>query len=191
MRARRFYLVVPVVAAALAAQAACGTSTGLPIATVENIVDTVVLFALDGTPVYTPSAYDLSDRSTVRTDRATVGFDFAFNLTPAGQGELLSTGAMLLGKSSGFISKGEPFDAIAVAPGTGYQDSVPVPVDSGNVFIVRSRPSANCAGYGLSLPVYAKLEVLAIDTTARTVQFRILVDQNCGYHGLQPGLPSK
>jgi len=68
---------------------------------------------------------------------------------------------------------------------------VPVPVDSGNVFIVRSRPSVNCAAIGLSLPVYAKLEVLAVDTTARTVQFRVLVDRNCGYHGLQPGLPSK
>src|SRR5690349_17686934 len=152
MRARRLSLVVPVVAAALAAQAACGTSTGLPIATQENSVDTVILFALDGTPVYTPSAYDLSDKSKVRTDRSTVGFDFAFNITPAGQAELLSTGAMSLGKSSGFIIKGDPFDAIAQAPSSGYQDSVAVPIDSGSVFIVRSRPSVNCAAIGLSLP---------------------------------------
>ncbi len=39
--------------------------------------------------------------------------------------------------------------------------------------------------------LYAKLRVVAIDTTARRIDFRILVDQNCGYHGLAPGIPTQ
>jgi hypothetical protein len=39
--------------------------------------------------------------------------------------------------------------------------------------------------------LYGKFEVLAIDTTARRVDLRVLVDQNCGYRGLEPGFPSR
>jgi len=40
---------------------------------------------------------------------------------------------------------------------------------------------------------YAKLHVLAIDTTSgpngRRIDFEILTDINCGYRGLAPGVP--
>jgi hypothetical protein len=39
------------------------------------------------------------------------------------------------------------------------------------------------------VPKYAKLEVLSFDEAARTVTFRILIDENCGFKGLEPGLP--
>ena len=34
-------------------------------------------------------------------------------------------------------------------------------------------------------------EVLAIDATARTVTFQVLVGQNCGYNSLVPGIPEE
>ena len=38
----------------------------------------------------------------------------------------------------------------------------------------------------------AKLgRVLGVDATARRLNFEILVDQNCGYRGLEPGLPKQ
>jgi hypothetical protein len=32
---------------------------------------------------------------------------------------------------------------------------------------------------------------LAIDTVARRIDLRVLVDQNCGYRDLEPGLPRR
>jgi len=42
--------------------AACSDTTGLPAASVTNVVDTVSLFALFGTSISSPSAYDLNGR---------------------------------------------------------------------------------------------------------------------------------
>jgi hypothetical protein len=38
---------------------------------------------------------------------------------------------------------------------------------------------------------YAKLHVLAIDRAARRLDFEILTDINCGYRGLEPGVPKR
>jgi hypothetical protein len=38
---------------------------------------------------------------------------------------------------------------------------------------------------------YGKAHVLAIDTLARRIDLEMLVDQNCGYRGLEPGLPPR
>jgi len=45
--------------------------------------------------------------------------------------------------------------------------------------------------YGATLSFYAKVRVLAVDSTARRLDFEILADENCGYLGLEPGLPSR
>jgi hypothetical protein len=39
------------------------------------------------------------------------------------------------------------------------------------------------------LPRYGKFQVLAIDPAQRTVTLEFLIDRNCGYRGLEPGLP--
>jgi hypothetical protein len=48
---------------------------------------------------------------------------------------------------------------------------------------VRSRVICTALG----VPQYAKLEILALDN--KSVTFQVLVDRNCGYKGLAPGLP--
>ncbi len=45
--------------------------------------------------------------------------------------------------------------------------------------------------FGANASYYAKLRVLAVDTAARRVHFEILVNTNCGYRGLEPGLPTR
>jgi len=175
-------------AAALIAFAACSDNTlGLPTATFNNVVDSVSLWALDGTPLNTPSAYSISARQAVRTDQTT-GFDFAFNITPSGQAELLPTGALRLGKGSGILVQSKAFDAITEASTSGYQDSVAVAVDSGTVVVLRSRPVSCVIGV---VYYYAKLQVLRVDTLARRIDYNILVDLNCGYRGLEPGIPKR
>ena len=186
MRALRPFTLLLV--AALIAFAACSdNSVGLPTARFNNVVDSVSLWAVDGTPINTPSAYSMSVRQAVRTDQMT-GFDFVFNITPAGQAELLPTGAVGLGKASGILLQSKPFDSVTVAPSSGYQDSLAVTVDSGTVAVLRSRPVSCVVGVVF---YYAKLQVLRVDTLARRVDFNILVDQNCGYRGLEPGIPKR
>ncbi|HTI04830.1 MAG TPA: hypothetical protein VL549_05910 [Gemmatimonadales bacterium] len=174
---------------ALVVVAACG-DIALPAPAFDNRVDTLTLYALDGTAVYLPSAYDLEFRQVVRTDQAT-GFDFIFNIDSAGRAVLLPLGALKLGNLSGIQLTTQKFDSIAIAPTSGYKLDSAVVVDSGSVALVHSRP-LTCS-FQLSTTYYAKLHILSIDTTSaaggRSMRFEILTDVNCGYRGLQPGLP--
>ncbi len=170
MRALRLSTLL--LAAALIAFAACSdNSLGLPTATFNNVVDSVSLWAVDGTPINTPSGYSMS-----------------VNITPGGQAELLPTGALGLGKASGILVQSKAFDAITEAPSSGYQDSLAVAVDSGTVVVLRSRPVSCVIGVVF---YYAKLQVLRVDALARRVDYNILVDLNCGYRGLEPGIPKR
>ena len=175
-------------AVALSVTAACGTSSGLPSASLENFVDTVSLYALDGTPLPAPSGYSLQSNLVLRTDRFT-SFDFAFNITPAGQAVLLPTGALGLGRSSGIKVQPTGFDAVTVAPTNAYVDTTAVPIDSGTVAVLHSR--ASTCSIGIVVFYYGKIQVLAIDTVARRIDLQVLVDQNCGYRGLEPGIPRR
>lgn len=174
----------------LALLAACSDPFGLPQARIENEVDIVSLFALDGTPLSAPSAYHLDSKSPVRTDRSSL-FDFAFNIDALGRPLLLPTGALGLGRASGVRLMTIPFDAVTVAPDGGYADTTGVAVDAGGgtVAVVRSRP-VQCS-FGATVSLYAKLRVLAVDPAARRIDFEILVNANCGYRGLEPGLPRR
>ena len=177
---------------AVVAVAACG-DIALPAPAYENRVDTVTLYALDGTPVYSPSAYDLEFRQVVRTDQNT-GFDFVFNIDSTGRAVLLPLGALKLGTNlSGIQRTNQKFDSITFAPTSGYKLDSAVVVDSNAVALVQSRP-LTCS-FQLTTAYYAKLHVISIDTTSgpggRTMKFEILTDINCGYRGLKPGLPPR
>jgi hypothetical protein len=168
--------------------AACRSSTGLPAAAVSNVEDTVSLYALDGTSLSAPSGFSISGNQAVRTDH-TSAFDFAFNITPTGTALLLPTGAVGLGVGSGIAKVSTPFGSLTLPPDTGYADSTGVQADSGLVAVVRSRV-AQCY-FGTLASYYGKIEVLQVDTIARRVDLRVLMDVNCGYRGLEPGLPSQ
>ena len=189
MRIRQLRLSLCFLGSALAVvAAACDESTGLPAPAFTNVEDTVSLFALDGTPLTAPSGYNIQAMQTRRTDQST-SFDFAFNITPAGQAVLLPTGALGLGSGSGIQVQGVPFDSVKTAPSGAYADTVAVSVDSGTVAVVHSR-ATQCV-FGAVVFYYGKVQVLAIDTVARRIDFRVLVDQNCGYRDLEPGLPRR
>jgi hypothetical protein len=172
----------------IAATAACDDPLALPIASVTNVVDTVTLYALRGTSVVLPSGYDLPTKRATRTDLG--GFDFAFDIQPAGQPVVYPAGALGLAKDPGVILSQQAFDAVTSAPTSGYVDSLPISVPPGTVFVVRSRPAAaGCLATG-SLPLYGKFRVLSVDPAQRSVMLEALVNQNCGYRSLQPGAPT-
>ena len=174
----------------LALAAACGDPIGLPPASVPNRVDSLVsLYALSGTPISTPSAYNITFREPVRTDANAQGFDFAFDIDTLGRALLLPTGALNLPKGSGIQLTLHAFDSVTVAPASGYNSDSATVVDSGSVAIMHSRPLI--CSFGITSIYYAKLQVLAIDTAARRIDLRILDNINCGYRGLEEGLPRR
>lgn len=167
-----------------------GACSGNPLgnAQLENVVDTVVLSALVGTPITLPSAYSLADGRRVRTDQ-TSAFDFAYNILPDGRHVFLPLATLGLTSSTaqpGFIPTTDAFDQITQAPLNGYQtiDTIGVAVDAR--FILRGRIVCTALG----VPQYGKLRVLSLDDTDRTVTFEVLANRNCGFRSLVPGIPS-
>jgi hypothetical protein len=167
---------------------ACSDSNALPDATLENVERTDTLWALVGTPVFTPSGYSVEGSQRVRTDLS-VDFDFAYNET-VGVHVFLPRAALGIDTANavnpGFQVRNESFEAITVAPSDGYITDVPVPIAVGQRYVVRSRITCQ-----IGVPKYAKLEILSFDEATRIVSFRILTNDNCGFRSLEPGLPDR
>jgi len=194
MRSLRPLLILGLVLGAVLA-VACSDPFALPRAQNSNVVDTVSLYALNGTPPLTPSGYFLG-RDPVPPpfpvlvqSTGPTAFDFAIDLDSAYRPVLLSTGALRLGRSSGVQVTTLPFDSIKIAPSGGFQLDSGVVVEVGGRAIVHSR-QASCT-YNIPAVYYAKLQILAVDSATRRIDFQILVDGNCGYRGLEEGIPRR
>jgi hypothetical protein len=183
----RRLLALAAVTLLTAASAACNGS--ILTASLESRVDTVTVGALIGTPLSVPSGYSINARRAVRTDSVSV-FDFAYNILPDGRRVFLPFATLGLGAGlsllPGFIAMEQTFEQIREAPANGYRNRDTIPLAVGDRFVVRSSTQA-CPSFGV--PKYAKLQVLDFDEVARLVRFQILVNQNCGFRSLQPGLP--
>jgi hypothetical protein len=185
MRLLRPVLALPVALGLVLA--ACGYESPLPRAIYKNVVDTVTLYALTGTPVRTPSGYNVQFREPMFIQDGGA-FDFAIDLDSASRPLVLPTGALKMGRSSGAQISSLPFDSIRIAPTAGFQLDSATRVNVGERAIVHSR--GTLCSYQIPAVFYAKLEILSVDTLARRVTFKILVDTNCGYRGLEETIPS-
>lgn len=179
-------------ALALASQTlSCGDPLSLAPPVFPNRVDTVSVYAVTGTPISRPSGYVISIRSAVRLDLFP-SFDFAYHIDGAGKRSFLPydlvTGSERTSGNPGLQPTETPFEAIDVAQQLGYIVRDTVEVVPGQVYYVRSELPQGCA---FGTPFYAKLQVLAVDDSARTVRFQILNNINCGYRGLTVGLPTR
>jgi hypothetical protein len=183
LRHRRFSPLLVVAAVA------CGDDAQLPPPQFENVVDTAVLYALTGTPIATPSGFDGVQGVTVRTD-LNRPFDFAVDLDGANVLQLLPAGALGYAAEAGLLIATESFDGITTAPLDGYVPDSVRAADVGTVFVLRSRASSELCALGGVLPRYSKFRVVAIDLPQRAITLEFLVDRNCGYRGLEPGLPA-
>ncbi|HET6837289.1 MAG TPA: hypothetical protein VFH24_04545 [Gemmatimonadales bacterium] len=172
---------------ALLVAAACSDDNGLPDATLNNVERTETLYALVGTPITTPSAYALEGNRRIRTD-VSIDFDFAYNVEADGRHVFVPSAVLGISQSSvnpGFQARTETFEGIREAPSNGYITDRVVPIAVGERYVVRSR--ITCVNIGV--PKYGKIEILSFDDVARTVAFRILTNDNCGFKSLEPGLP--
>ncbi len=168
--------------------AAC-SNDDLPPAAFDNFEDTTVVSALVGTPLQDPSAFSVADRQAIRTDQSSA-FDFAYNVDNSGKSVFLPRAVLGLpsstGADPGFIRTTVAWDDITSAEQNGYTDADTVSIVEGERYYVRSRITCS-----IGVPLYGKIEILDIDTAARTIQFRHLINSNCGYRNLQPGVPEE
>lgn len=170
-------------------------------ATRENTVDTLELFAVNGTGLNRPSGYTLTTKSTLRLgiDPPPVlnapPFDFMYRIDQAAGPQFAPFGAVS-NPTPNQTQSGRPglqtttaaFDDIKEALQTGYTVDQPINLNPGLVMYARSSLPNNCF---LGIPYYAKIEILSFADSTRSVKFRILADNNCGYRGLEPGIPKR
>jgi hypothetical protein len=179
----------PFAFAILVGLAACGSDNGIGDATIPNVIDTFTVASLDGGALQAPSAYSIAANAVVRTYE-TIGFEFAYT-TSQGNNYFLPLAVLGLSPGSalkpGLIKSDLDFDEITKASQNGYITEDTVQVDSGDVFMARS--SDICTSLGV--PQYAKLQVISIDPAARTLTFQALADNNCGFRGLNEGIPKE
>ncbi len=178
--------------------AACGTDFDLPPASLPVSEQEITLYAISVTPVNTYSAYDMFRLGTVRLDQ-TQNFDFAFEVAPDSQLGVGTTGqlvaALLPRAVLGFTPDGGlqttlvPWDSILEAPESGYDRERPQVIVLGQVVLATSRLES--CNFGFIRARYAKLRVLELDLTARRVKLHVIIDPNCGYRGLGPGVPRR
>lgn len=176
---------------ACVAATACGDANLLPPATLGVRDDTITLWAVTGTAIQLPSAWDLVLGIAARTDRTSsfdLVFDFVYDsLAQDTVAALLPRGALGLSADGGLQRVNQSFDNLLAAPSDGYDSVKPVFVDTTTVVAARSR-SQTC-NFGIYSGIYAKAIPIAISRTDRKIILRLVTDPNCGYHSFQPGVP--
>jgi hypothetical protein len=182
----------PVVLGVVLFSAGCDNTLALPAAGIPNDTNTVTLHALQGTPINAPSGFDVIRGVTARTDDQSEGFDIAFDIDDEGRALIFTTGALGLNVRSAIQTSDRAFGDIVIAPLEDYGlDSVLV-VGVDSVFIVRSRPASfGCIFFLGQLPRYGKFHVLDLNLETRQITLKNLVNMNCGYRGLEIGLPTR
>ena len=159
--------------------------------------DTLVAYALTGTPATLPSALAVTLRSTVRVD-GTAAFDVGFDFDSTGR-VIVSPVRVLVNQLSGAPAVGiqtmfnTPFDSIKSAPGGYYRPDTAIVVSAGQPFVllVNRSTSANVCVYDPAPRIYSKVVIDSTKpTTTRAIYLRVTTDPNCGYKSLVPGLPT-
>jgi hypothetical protein len=191
--ARRALSLSALVGAGLAIAACSDSNPYQSAATSENTERLTPVFALSGTPIGLPTAYQFTTESLVRPQvlaSGSVNFELAFDLTADNKVILYPVRKIVPAPPSGspvvgLLKSTASFDAIVRAPDKGYTDDSSLVVTPGQVVLVRLT-SAGCI-YGE--PYYAKMQIDTILPAERRLILRTLVNRNCGYRALTAGVP--
>lgn len=149
------------------------------------------LFALSGTPINAPAAISFVNRTVVRVDGSFL-FDLAFDINKDGKPVLLPVahvgtplgGAPLIG----LLRVAGGYDNLKEAPNTGYQFDSTMVVNPGAAIAIQAQQGF-CAA-SLTSYIFAKVVVDSVDLTTRKLFGRTMINLNCGFRQLTPGLPS-
>ncbi len=183
-----FLLLSAVVIAALG----CGDPTK-PAATITIPSDTLVAFSINHSLAQQPSAFDLATNLLVVPD-GTLAFDIVFDLDPAGRPIIFP--AKLIGtvlgspRIVGIQNMDQSFESITIAEHSGYNFNDPDTVSVGTVFEVVSQNGTACVAVSITSQqaLYSKFVIDSVDVPTGRVFFRAVVDPNCDYDTLVPGI---
>ena len=161
----------------------------------ETVLDTLTVYSLSGTRPEFPAALwrpggGLGLEPT-RID-GTFDFDVAFDLGEGGQVTLYPVGmiggSFVSNRRVGIQTATGTYEAVERAPTNGYQFDTATVVTAGQTAIVQINDPIACQ-FSFSPFVYAKLVVDSVDVARRAIHVRTLLDPNCGFRDLKPGLP--
>jgi len=182
---------VPAALALLALIAGACDDPFRPRADLPNETLTFTLFALSGTPTNAPVGLSLSERSVTRISGA-LEFDLALDLNASGDIVVLPVGLVASSpvgtRLVGLQRVAGPFDGLTEAPRTGFVFDSTLTVQPGQVVAIQAQV-AECS-FSLTPYIFAKIVVDSVDTANRTLLGRTLINLNCGFRQLTPGLPT-
>lgn len=192
---RRRALSLFAVATAFGTMAACDDPFGLK-ATVSTVGDTLVAFAMSGTPPEFPAGFNAGTGAVVRV-QSDISFDVAFDLTSDNRIRVIparlisavrqSFGGVSTTQQVGLLTPSGTFESVTQAPSSGYRrDSVAVVAT--NQPVVLEVVSDACQ-FSLASILYAKIVVDSVNPTSRQIFFRTVRNPNCGFRSFQPGVP--
>lgn len=185
----RLSTIVVLIAGAVAA-GACSDPFAAT-ASLANVVDTLKVYSLSGTPTILPAALNVSTGQVVRVDGDFV-YDIVFDIDSAGRAVLypvaLIGGPFAASRTVGMQKFPGTFDAFAKAPTGGYVYDSSFVVGPGEGIAVQIANATICQ-FQFSSVMYGKMVVDSIVPAERAIYFRSLVGTNCGFRTLTPGTP--
>ncbi len=141
----------------------------------------VSLFDFNNGSLIDPAAYDLLNDVAVRTDQI-ANWDFLFALAPDGTATLEPRSAVTGEESDAALQpSSEDFNGVTEAPTTGYSMDA-LTVQEGDVLFAVSRRNPV---FQLRCRLFAKFEVLSIDSDALEIRLRFVRNPNCEQIDLQ------
>ena len=90
-----------------------------------------------------------------------------------------------------FVFRADPFDEIATPPSSGYTTDEPTIIQVGDVLVARSRTSTSGCSFLGAIARYGKFRVLSLDSATGEVRLELLVNANCAFRNLEPGVPTE
>jgi hypothetical protein len=174
------------------------TDTIIPV-----LADTLVAFALTGTPPSFPSAFLASSGAVTRAD-GSFNFDIAFDLDASNKVIVypqklvgvpcvvgaLNCGGTLGAKPVGLQRITVAFDSLLRAPSSGYQFDSTFVLAPSEGLVMQVQSASACQLY-ISTVMYSKIVVDSVNPTRRAIYFRSVNDPNCGFRNLVPGAKPK
>lgn len=195
---RRAISALVVALSTLGGALACGGPTEIK-ATSNTIAATLTIHAVNGTSPVKPAAIVLVGSPAAVRMTTDYNFDLAVDFDQSGAARLVpvdrvaSQAVIGTNRLVGFQKLAEAFENVTRAPNSGYVTRADFPVAVGDVGVIESLNNPYCSNFFFSLSphIYAKFAVEAIDPVERSIRLRLVVDPNCGFRGLETGLPSR
>jgi hypothetical protein len=188
----RLGVVCVLVSLATLAAVGCGNPTK-PAAAIAIAYDTLTAYALNQANPFEPTAFDLATNELVVPD-GNAAFDFAFGLDsygnvivyPAKLIVSVVTATRTVGLQLMYVS----FNSITIAAHSGYEFNDSLLVAPHQTFEVVTQNLTACTAVNITSQelLYGKFEIDSVNADSGQIFFRAVVDPNCDYDTLVPGV---